>query len=213
MFRFLVGVVALVLVVGAGRANANLITNGDFESTFLDQNNHVLPTDWTSGNLNLAFSHIQTPPPGGFADPDGGQNAMSLSNLSFNGFATIQETINTVNGTTYNLSYWFYSTAFPTRDNPAEFQVLWNGVVMDDLVNPQQSSGWVNRSLQLTGTGHDTLEFAGFNNPGFNFLDDVNLDGPSAAVVPEPGSLTLFGLLGTFGLFGYAWRRRFRVAA
>lgn len=43
--------------------------------------------------------------------------------------------------------------------------------------------------------------------PIIGFIDEVGLGTPAPAVVPEPASLTLFGL-GLLGFAGYSWRRR-----
>ena len=213
MSRLTAALAALLLVFTAGQARANLIVNGTFESAVpVDSSLQMVPTDWTVGNLDPNFSGVLSILQS--SDPDGGRFAMSLSNFSNHGLATIQQTVNTVSGTTYDLSYWFRSTGDP-RLGSIEFQVLWNGNVIDDMTNPQPSIGFdfTEHKLTVTGTGQDTLEFAGLNNPGFNFLDDVVLDQPSTSVAPEPASITVFGLMATFGLFACARRRQPHAAA
>ncbi len=207
MRRTMAAIVAMTFVFEADRASANLIINGTFESA--DATNALLPAGWTASNFDV-FSRLAPSPA---ADPDGGAHAMSLSNLASDGFATIEQSVITANGATYNLSYWFFSTGTSSATPPAiDFRVLWNGNIVDELINPLPVAVFNERTVQLTGTGHDTLAFEGFNNPGFNYLDDVNLDGPSPSAVPEPASLTIFGIMATFGFCGCAPRRKSRSA-
>jgi hypothetical protein len=208
MSRLTAALAALVLTLTAGQASANLIVNGTFESAV--PGNPLLPAGWTVGNFGF-FSHLIAPPA---PDPDGGSTVMSLSNFAHDDFATIAQDLTTVNGASYNLSYWFFSTGVSSASPPGiEFRVLWNGNVVEDLVNPPPASAFSQHTLTLTGTGHDTLEFAGFNDPGFNYLDDVVLDGPSPAVVPEPSGVSVFGLMWALGLLTRAWRRKLAAVA
>ena len=211
MSRFTAVFAALVSLLAAEQANANLIVNGTFESSFSSQGT-LFPTGWTSNNFESGISGIMSSPG---VDPDGGSSALSLSNFVSHGLATIQQDVNTVSNATYTLTYWYTSKGDSSATQPPgiELQVLWNGTIADDLIDPPHSTnGFTEHTLTLTGTGHDTLKFAGLNDPGFSFLDNVDLEGQSQSAVPEPSSFAVFGLMGALGLLVSARRRKSAVA-
>ncbi len=98
-----------------------------------------------------------------------------------------------------------YSFSFVVKndlpDSPSAFQALWNGMSMIDLASGM-SSDWTPCLFTATATGNDTLTFS--------FLHDtatISLTNVSAAPVPIPGALLLFGP----GVAGIAvLRRRFK---
>jgi hypothetical protein len=70
-------------------------------------------------------------------------------------------------------------------------------------------------TLVFTGAPFTSVTLQGFFSGGTSptqiSIDNLHLTPAVAALVPEPASLTLFGV-GAAGLFGYSWRRR-RLAA
>jgi hypothetical protein len=101
----------------------------------------------------------------------------------------VSQTLTDVSGATYNLSFWLSEN---TAGGQA-YQVSWDGTLLlnqNDVSNPTYSEF----SYNVTATGSDVLQFEGYSNTGYNYLDDVDVDfvsGPANSV-PEPASLALF---------------------
>jgi hypothetical protein len=96
----------------------------------------------------------------------------------------IAQTLSTIPGQVYNLSFWLVSSGQPNR-----FQVYWDGNLLSDCVNfPDTRTpsaipgipppfGQYGFSNLPAGSGATELKFGFFNPPSFFFLDDI-------AVVP-----------------------------
>jgi hypothetical protein len=89
------------------------------------------------------------------------------------------------------------------------------------------ATGDQTHALLWTGSAASVVDLHTFLPPGFTASQALGIDAdgnivgvasgpagahaflwqPVGAAVPEPGTMTLFGL-GTLGLLGYAWRRR-----
>ena len=109
--------------------------------------------------------------------------------------AFLSQVLTTVSGDAYTLSFDFF-----TPGSPQELQVLWDGTIVEDLLNLPGTVGLVFMNYEvtgLTGTGSDTLEFLGRQDPEVNGLDDVEVDGVAAAAggagTQEPASVFLLG--------------------
>ena len=190
------GFLALALAVGStGPARANLITNGDFETGDF--------TGWTlSGNTSLTFVDNGT-----FVSPHAGKWAAALGAIGSNN--SLSQTIPTVPGGTYVFSFWAESDG----QTPNSFQANWDGSpVLGPVVNDPAHGYNSDTFTVVASTASTTVEFLGQNDNGFLGLDDVSVvpQASDVAAVPEPASLTLFGL-GLGSLVGYQWRRRQRT--
>jgi PEP-CTERM motif len=171
---------ALLIGAGVGQAQANLVSNGDFETGNF--------SDWIqSGN-------------GGFTGVSGGGAAHSGSfGASFGPIGSlgfIEQNLATVAGETYELTYWLRHDG-GTANN---FQVEWDGGLVSSFTNTG-GFGYTQFSFDLVALdASTTLKFGFRQDPAFWSLDDVSV----VASVPEPGTLALFGA----ALFGLAATRR-----
>lgn len=97
---------------------------------------------------------------------------------------TLTQTLVTVPGQLYTLSYWLYSPG----GSPTEFNAQINGTVIagSDMVNPALAP-YTQYTFTFTGqTTADTLGFLDYNSPSYFGLDDVSV---TPTVVPEPASI------------------------
>lgn len=203
-------VLAALGIMGGGAipALAGVIQNGGFEEGDIPENGGSLsPIPNWGGNETFATDDSDFPH-GGF-----GPHIPSLAYAAFGAIGeldSISQIIGTNVGQVYELEYWFASDG-----NTNEFKVTWDNTVLFDETNIHQH-GYQHYSFFVTGTGGNTLAFAGRDdgdsgNPenfGYLSLDDVSLTAvPDTAAVPEPGSLAIFAI-GAVTMLGWHWRRR-----
>lgn len=143
--------------------------------------------------------------------------------------ALLSQTLTTVAGQSYDLSFWLYTDGlFPNvNSSPNELKVRWGGSVVDDILNfpstnpssTAYSPGGPPTLIEINGliaTSTSTeISFGGRDEPAGIYIDDVcvdnsggacTLDASAAVTTPEPGSFMLLasGLLGV----GRLLRRR-----
>ncbi len=198
MWWTVVGFMALTLALGsAGPARAiNLITNGGFETGDF--------TGWTLGG-NTGFTFVDCGP--FVVSPHTGACAAALGAIG--SVNSLSQTIPTVLGGTYLVSFWEESDGEP----PNSFQANWDGNPVFGPVVDDSAHGYINHTFTLVASTTSTtlgLEFLSQNDKGFLGLDDISVEAVGVDAVPEPASLTLVGL-GLVGLVGYQWRRRQRT--
>jgi hypothetical protein len=182
--------VALVFA-GAGSVDAdNIVVNGGFETGNF--------SGWTQ---NGSFNIVTGGPDhtgnyiGGYG-PHSGDYYAALGTIGSLG--TLSQTLTTVPGQTYTLSYFMASDG----GTPSEFRVEWNGNTLIDQTNVAQQ-GYTSYSFQMTAPGAtSTLTFLERNDPGYISLDDVTVGTALVSKTPEPSSVVLLGL-GVVGLAGY----------
>jgi len=203
MNRFVI-VLCVTALVGLAStvARADTVTNGGFENGDFTgwSTDFTLDGNPIAGNDPSAWTFVDTQqwavfPNSGIYAAYFGQSDGQLDSIS--------QTISTVQGQTYEFSWWLAGVkADDYSITPNEMKVSWNGTAVSDTVDTTTQT-WNQFSFLETATSTSTtISFAGAAN-GFLALDDV-----SVQPVPEPGVLTgLLGLAG-MGLVGLVWRRR-----
>ena len=151
----------------------NLVSNGSFEAPIVTAHNgqwqQFAPStagiSWTVTGDSL---EIQRGILGGASD--GSQHA----ELDAQGSVTISQTLNTVSGQAYEISF-DYKARPNTASNTNGMNVTWNGV--DIAPNLTLGNTWQTYTVNATGTGSDTISFAdaGTSDGIGTFLDNVSV--------------------------------------
>jgi hypothetical protein len=87
------------------------------------------------------------------------------------------------------LKYDFFSDG----KTPNQFQVKVNSNTLFDQVNIPLSTAFSSYNFNFFGTGSDTIQFGGRNDPDTLYLDNVVVDVAASTSVPEP--FTIVGTL------------------
>jgi PEP-CTERM motif-containing protein len=114
--------------------------------------------------------------------------------------------ISTTPGDTYSLSFYL---ANPGGGTPNYFAVTFGNSTFS-FTNFGVAFSWQQFTMTTVASGTETpLQFTFQNDPGYWFLDNVQVQQQGAGTVPEPSTLAMFGT-GALGLAGVI-RRKFRV--
>jgi len=212
---------AVILVAGlAMQAQANLITNGSFETPDLDSVNNNGGSSWEvfstiNGWTTEAGTGIEIQKSGTVVNAYEGDQYVELDSHNFgltgdsgsNSFM-VQALNQLTVGETYALSFWYQPRTNRTDDNG--INVYWGDSTLDLVMfadgQRNTSGGWQNFTTMLVATGEQMnlgFEAFGKQNTLGGFLDAVSL-----VEVPEPST---FGLL-ALGLIGLTAARRAKQA-
>lgn len=168
---------AAFIAGGSLQVRADLITNGGFETgTF---------SGWTNNPVSFPQFVVNSP-------VHSGSFAAEIAGFS-NNPDTLTQTILTSAGQTYDLSFWRSVTGSLGVGQTQLLTVSWDGVpVLADLnPGPQPYQPF---SVNVVGTGSDTLLFTCGNDPGLTYVDDVSL--VPTLPVPEPQTFSIIALFG-----------------
>ena len=213
MLRLMLAASAIALIPASASA-ADLITNGSFEDPEISNACcNTVPPDalpgWTvnSGNVNVVN--------GTFASGAGnlaylGEQYLDL--VGQGGIGSIEQTVSTVAGQAYNLTFAYSHNLFSgLASASASFAIDGLNGIITHVGGSNTNLNWVTYSGSFVASGSSaTLNFTnltGAGNEGI-FLDAVSLN---AVAVPEP-SVWLTLLLG-FGALGGAMRAARRKQA
>jgi hypothetical protein len=191
---------AIALVAGmalSGAAQAELITNGGFESAGFDGWTQFGTSDNSFVAADAAYTHS-------------GDHAAFFGAVGSTG--GIAQQLATTVGQRYTLNFWLGNMgANPGNDDTQSFFA----VAIDSVVQPasllfdKTASNLTSYAISFTAASLVTdLSFAFRQDEAFWFLDDVSVDAVDDSVdVPEPGTLPLL-LAALAGWFGLSFARR-----
>jgi hypothetical protein len=191
--KFKICVAMISFVALTGKASADLVTNGGFETSF---------SGWTT----IAASSGSIFGVGG--NPHSGNHAAFFAGTTVGSYDQIQQTLATVAGQSYDLTFWLAQNILAPGP-PNNFQALVGGVLVNNILNAGLF-GYTQFSDTFTATSSSTvLAFRAYDGPSAFSLDDVSVN-PNQAAVPEPGSVMLLGTIA--GLICYKLRGKLSKA-
>lgn len=212
---------ASALIVAAAMAAApaqatNLLANGSFEG---EANGYdLLPGGspaiggWLTTNEGVEWFKPATYDPGNCCGPaHDGASIIDLAWFTSSGTpgGGISQSLSTVTGQTYRLSFWGINSTYAGRSGTGTVNIFAAGNALSDAVITRNAPTWAlgdwrQFTRTFTATGATTLlEFQNHDNAFQNFalIDDV-----SVTAVPEPAAWAL--MIGGFAVAGAALRRR-----
>lgn len=192
---------ALIATSSLALAGPNLVINGDFESG---------ETGWRKGDY-MTIGLVATTDRGKSA----GTGCIGPECLDLPNFASLNQTIHTRIGETYELSFWVAEYL----GSPSGFAVYWDGHLIDRVMDPANNSltfigdnvfegTWTQftyKGLVANSTATD-IELRGRHDPGGMHFDDISVVDGNATDIPEPGSLALL-LIGALAMKGRRTRK------
>ena len=177
--------------------SGNLIANCGFEAA--GGAAAAYPQSWTTDSGYALHANVDNQVV--TYDLHTGLNGLKFGNLDTEVAAGISQTVMTLVGATYAVTFWTYTGQ--TTDAGANFDARVDGTSQIHLVGDAQTAGtYAQYGYSFVGTGSDTIGFLAQSNPSEWYLDDIAVVQSAAApgggspgtAVPEPMSLTLLGV-------------------
>jgi Protein of unknown function (DUF642)/PEP-CTERM motif len=187
---------AFVAILAATSSHANLLVNGSFEAgTFAPQGNQTMTLNPGSTSLsgwqifNDSIAWIGLGDPWGL-DAFAGDRFLDLSDYAAGApFGGVSQTIATVPGQQYTLSFYLGSSTFWGRPSAL---IVTAGSSAGTFASPATGTNndWHLHTLDFAATSASTtISFVG--NAGVNY---IGLDNATVTAVPEPGQAALLAL-------------------
>jgi hypothetical protein len=150
------------------RVGQPLVQNGGFETGDF--------SFWLLAGDNGGYNIVDTGAFSGFSPHSGAYSAaMGIPSAPE---ATLTQTLPTIPGQTYLLSFWFTDPdpAMAGTTVPNEFTVFWNGTTLFDQVNVPIITVWSNLQFRVIATGPaSVLTFGAYNQNDAIGLDDISV--------------------------------------
>lgn len=182
---------AAALLVPAA-APAQIVSNGGFESGNAGWTFHANDCSGTVGNPNSGPSYTgTTTATGTYARPRSGASDLWLGAAGCT--PGVSQSLSTVSGQSYSLSFWTKVNAALTSV-PNKLTVSFNSSTL--LSAQMADTTWQHMVFRVTGTGDDQLLFAANNIYGGTEIDDISMTRVVTTPEPHPTVLLATGLLG-----------------
>ena len=198
-------ILSIILCASFARA-ANIVGNPGFETG-----------DFTSWTLSGTDSSTCLSSNSQYCGVDGNDPHSGTYEAFFGpvgGVLQLSQSLNTIAGAAYNITFWLNQDTDPTTAYPNSFAFSWGGTA---LVGPNpvaMTTGYTKYGFSsvLANSNSTDLAFSFRNDAGYFELDDVSVTPATTSATPEPSSIALVALSICAGLVvsrkALAWRSR-----
>lgn len=182
--RTLAACFAAAAMIVSGAARANLVKNGGFETGTFENWTEFGNTSWNGVDMLAPYDGTN----GAYFGPVTPEGQIDSGGIS--------QTLSTIDGATYQVSFWLQNEADPNGDSISNsFEFKWGGAVVEAMTDAF-AFDYKQYTYSLTATSGSTdMRFTFGHVVAFWDLDSVSVEAVRATV-PEPGSLALVSLAG-----------------